>query len=396
MVRTTLKEHLRPLWIILSNRWGGPEQVAVSDLVEMAHAEISMNLICIEGSPVHAAAMRHPHIKVRAIKEEPRSWFDFSFVRFLKNTIKEFDANLVHVNDESLLWYLYPGLRNLPHVSVVVSRYSTDEASFADIFRRIWLRRIDYVVVLSSHIKNRVMRRLRVPERKIKVINLGLDFTRFDPSKHNGTSIRKSWGVDADTIVIGSVGRLVPEVGQDTFLKAAASLMKHSKWKFKFAVIGEDPLVSSEEYLVELRELAKQFRIEDHVVFGSVADNLPEIMSAFDVFVMPGSEEVPGLGALEALAMERPVVLSRVAGAEDIVGDKEEFGRLVRAEDAFDLQQKIYELLQVAERRKEMGEKGRVHVLKNFDKSTRFQRSFDVYDKCMKRRHRLNDERERE
>jgi glycosyltransferase involved in cell wall biosynthesis len=178
---------------------------------------------------------------------------------------------------------------------------------------------------------------------------------------------------------------MVPEVGQDTFLKAAAGLLKYQQWKMRFVIVGEEPLVASEEYLASLKELVRQFHMDDVVTFSSLGDNLPDVMSAFDIFVMPGREEVPGLGALEALAMERPVVLSNVVGAEEIVG-KKEFGLLVRPEDAFDLQAKILNLLENPSQRLSMGANGRQHALKHFDKRTRFVRSFDLYERCIKRR----------
>lgn len=380
------KEKIKPLWILFSTRWGGPEQVAMSDMVDMVNADIPISLVCLEGSPVHAAALRHPRIKVHAMSHAARGRIDWPFVRHLRQLITEHGANIIHVNDEKLLWYLEPALLNRPDVSIIASRHTPAERSIFDYLRSFILRRLDYMVVLSESVRESVMAKNIISEKKVKVINLGLDFTRFDPERANGKAMRESWGADKDTIVIGSVGRLVPEVGQDTFLKAAAGLMKYHQWKMRFVIVGEEPLVASEEYVASLKELVRQFHMDEFVTFGSLGDNLPEVMSAFDIFVMPGREEVPGLGALEALAMERPVVLSNVVGAEEIVGRRKEYGLLVRPEDAFDLQAKILNLLENPSQRLSMGVNGRQHVLRHFDKKTRFLRSLDVYERCIKRR----------
>ena len=382
----SLKEKIRPLWMLFSNRWGGPEQVAMSDMVDLAQAEVPISLLCLEASPVHAAALRHPRIKVCPLAHYARGAFDMSFVRALRGAIDDVKPNIIHINDESLLWYLEPAVFGRPDISVIESRHTIAEQSLKDYLRSLLLRRVDYTVVLSESVKQSVLARRNISEKKAKVINLGLDFGRFDPAKASGKSLRTSWGADKDTIVIGSVGRLVPEVGQDTFLKAAAGLLKYHEWKMRFVIVGEEPLVVSEEYLNHLKELVRLFHMQDHVTFSSLGDNLPEIMSAFDIFVMAGREEVPGLGALEALAMERPVVLSNVVGAEEIVGRKE-FGLLVRAEDAFDLQAKVLNLLENPSQRLSMGSNGRVHVLKHFDKRTRFVRTLDIYERCIKRRY---------
>lgn len=387
VIRSGVRDKLKPLWILVSARWGGPEQVAMSDMVDMVNIGIPMSLMCLEGSPVHAAALRHPGINVHPFNHRPRKRFDWGFVRTLRRFVEEVGANVVHINDPKLLWYLVPALIKRPDISIISSRHTVYEPSLSDLVRTLFLRRLDYMIVLSESIRNGVLAQRIISEKKVKVINLGLDFSRFDPTKSDGSLIRKSWDADKDTIVIGSVGRLVPEVGQDTFIKAAAGLMKYHDWKMRFVIVGEEPLVASEEYVQSLRELVRQFHMEDIVTFASLGDNLPDVMSAFDIFVMPGREEVPGLGALEALAMERPVVLSNVVGAEDIVGHHKEYGLLVRPEDAFDLQSKILNLLENPSQRLSMGQNGRTHVLRNFDKRTRFEKSIDLYERCLKRRY---------
>src|SRR4051812_29569366 len=110
MVKAAVKEKIHPLWILFSSRWGGPEQVAIADMVEMAGADYPIHLLCYDGSPVHAAALRYPKIQVRAITTHPLGRFDWSFARLLRHLIDEVDANIVHINDEYLLWHLIPAL----------------------------------------------------------------------------------------------------------------------------------------------------------------------------------------------------------------------------------------------------------------------------------------------
>lgn len=384
-LKGTLKDKIKPVWVVFSKRWGGAEQVAMADMVDLAAAGIPISLICLEGSPVHAAALRHPQIKAYPFVNYARGRFDWKFVRALRGVIDQIGANIVHANDVRRLWFLIPALLRRPDISVISNQHTLAERSFINVFFDLMLRRLDYMLVLSESVKTSMQANRSIPEKKMKVINLGLDYSRFDPAKANGGAIRALWGADKDTIVIGSVGRLVPEMGQDTLIKAAAGLLKYIDWKMRFVIVGEEPLVASDDYVNHLKALVRQFHMEDVVVFSSLGDNLPDVMSAFDIFVMPGSEEVPGLGALEALAMERPVVLSNVVGAEDIVG-KKQFGLLVRPEDAFDLQTKILNLLQNPSQRLSMGSNGRLHVLKYFDKRKRFERTFDIYERCIKRR----------
>ncbi len=389
-MKSFIKLQLKPLWILFSSRWGGPEQIAIMDMADLAREGVNVTLICLENSPIHAAALRNPQIQVIPLKHKINR-FDLVFINFLRGKIKEWGTNIIHIKDEKLLWSVVPALVGHPEISVIGIRHAPVENKIKKWMRAPLLGRFDFITVLSETVRQSVIKNTPVRDKKVKVINLGLDFSRFDPQKVPAQNMREKWGVDNDTVVIGSVGRIDQALGHDTFIKAAAGLLKFKDRKIKFVFVGEEPLVNTDEYMDELKALMGLFHIDEkNVLFTYLGDNLPEVMAAFDIYVMPGREEVPGLGALEALAMEKPVVLSRIAGSRDIVGINQEFGLLVRTEDAFDLQQKIIMLLDNPSLRMNMGVNGRKFVLRHFDKNIRFIRTLEMYEKCLRRRFFVN------
>src|SRR5690606_6312017 len=111
----------------------------------------------------------------------------------------------------------------------------------------------------------------------------------------------------------------------------------------------------------------------------------PKIMAAFDIFVMPSRQETFGLVAIEAMAMECPVILSRGGSAREIVGN-EEFGLLVRPEDAFDLQRQLKWMISNPVQRRQMGQRARKHVLKTYDRMERIHSTLRLYDRVLRRR----------
>src|SRR5690348_2287960 len=129
-MRDALKSKIKPLWIVLSTRWGGPEQVAMSDMVDLVSADIPITLLCFEGSPVHAAAIRHPRLRVYAIPSHKPSRFDWGFVRALRGKIEEVDANIVHINDERLLWHLRFALARRADISIIANRHTLAERHY--------------------------------------------------------------------------------------------------------------------------------------------------------------------------------------------------------------------------------------------------------------------------
>ena len=63
------------------------------------------------------------------------------------------------------------------------------------------------------------------------------------------------------------------------------------------------------------------FHLEEFVHFAGYQENIPEVMRAFDIFVMPSRQETFGLVAIEAMAMECPIVISSGGSAAEIVGE---------------------------------------------------------------------------
>jgi glycosyltransferase involved in cell wall biosynthesis len=392
MVRSGPREKIRPLWILFSDRWSGPEQVFLSDIVELAKNGIPVQLVCLENSPVHAAALRNAQegagISIVALAGGPKHIWDFSFSKHLRRIIFETKSNIVHFNDDFLLLFLRMALRGNKEVSLIQNKNTISAGGFLRALRSFGYRRVDYMMVLSETVRKGLIQAYAIPERKIKVVNLGIDFTKFNLDQADPKKIRDQWGADKDTTVVGTVGQMVENSGLTTFIKAAATLLRVPDRKMYFVLVSEDEVVESDTYIEELRDLTKQFHIEDKVLICSLGDklSLPDAISAFDIYVTVGVEDVPGLGALEALAMQRPAVLSNNPGAEDIVGNKK-FGLLVRRNDAFDLQQKILNLLENPSLRLTMGSAGRQNTLKHYDKQIRLLRTLDIYEKCIKRRY---------
>jgi glycosyltransferase involved in cell wall biosynthesis len=135
--------------------------------------------------------------------------------------------------------------------------------------------------------------------------------------------------------------------------------------------------------------MVQQFRLEDHVVFAGYQENIPEVMRSFDILVMPSRQEAFGLVAIEAMAMECPIIISRGGSAAEIVGE-EEYGLLTRPEDAFDLQRQLRHLIDHPEVRAEMGRKARAHVMAHYDRQVRIERTLELYNRALRRRKILN------
>ncbi|MEX1254810.1 MAG: glycosyltransferase [Dehalococcoidia bacterium] len=185
-------------------------------------------------------------------------------------------------------------------------------------------------------------------EKPVTVVPYGIDLTRFRPLPRNDVS--------ADGIVVGSVGRLSPEKGLDVLLRAAGRLIEGGT-RLRLVLAGDGPERG------RLARLTERLGISERVDFrGDVPhEQVPTVLAALDIFVMPSRAEGFGVAALEAQAMELPVIASRVDGLPDVVED-ERTGLLVPAGDADSLADAISRLADDPALRSTMGRAGRAFV----------------------------------
>ncbi len=380
------------LKICLSEYWGGVEQTVLNDVTDLASRGVRVRLLCLEGRPLHESltqdAAAQGSIELIPVKSRPREFFDLPFRRFLRRQVAE-GVNIVHSHHTSLLGSIAPWLWSYPRAVLLASRYLMAGEDRLGPLHRLVYGRLDSLLVSSESLRANVLETHAIRERRVRVLNPGLDFERFDPNRVVDAARRSAWGADAATVVIGMVGRLQPEKGQEVFLKAAAGLLRDllsvgdAAPRLKFVVVGEGASSDGLPFLEELRAMVRQFRIEDHVVFEEYDERVAETMQGFDIFVMPSRREGMGLVALEAMAMECPVVLSDTGNAREVVGNQE-FGLTFRPEDVFDLRRKLRTLVLDRPLRESMGRRARAHVIGKYDRTSRMQRLLEIYERCLR------------
>lgn len=158
---------------------------------------------------------------------------------------------------------------------------------------------------------------LDLPKNKISIIYPSLSaWAKSEPSV---ADLRAKYNIQADDKVLLTVARLNYRKGHDLVIKALAHL---NKFKIKYLVVG------SGNELANLKQLVKQEKIEDRVIFcGTVSDQaLPSFYQLADIFIMPHREignDVEGFGMvfLEAASQALPIIAGNSGGVTEIFTD---------------------------------------------------------------------------
>jgi glycosyltransferase involved in cell wall biosynthesis len=216
------------------------------------------------------------------------------------------------------------------------------------------------------------------PDRVVPIYN-GVDFSRFDPDRVARGAFRAELGISADAPLVVSISRYVERKGQEFELEAAGRLTA-GRPELHFAFVG--PCRERERpYRERLLARADLLPGRERIHFLDARDDVPAILADADVLVRAAlTEGLPNV-ALEAMAMQVPVVATGICGTPEAVLDGET-GRLVPTADDRAIAAAVGELLDLTrERRAAMGQKGRLHVLARFG----LDRMADEYEALFQR-----------
>ncbi len=171
---------------------------------------------------------------------------------------------------------------------------------------------IDRLIAVSKAIEAKIQDEGR-SGAPVSLIYNGVDLARYDHTDPCCT-FREQYGIEPDSVVVGVVARLEPEKGHPTLLEAWPAVLRAVP-NATLLVVGEGSRHA------ELERQAAILRIAHRVVFTGRRDDVPEVTAALDVAVLPSYREAQGLSILEAMALSRPVVASRVGGIPEVIED---------------------------------------------------------------------------
>lgn len=158
-------------------------------------------------------------------------------------------------------------------------------------------------------------RKYKLPVQGSTSIYNGVDSEFFSPEiDFKGTDdFRAKFGIPKDAIVIGSVGRFAPEKNQELLIKALGNLNASGRDAYLI-------LIGDGEQRGALEAAAVSNELVDKIVLPGVLKDVRPAISAMDIFVLPSrAVETFSNAALEAMSMARPVVLSNIGGAAEMV-----------------------------------------------------------------------------
>jgi len=238
-----------------------------------------------------------------------------------------------------------------------VSHYPCGAAFLTRLIRCV-NRAVDRTIAVSELSRRMLERNYGIPDGKLIAIRNGTDLSEWG-APGNAGAVRESLGIDPEDFVAVHVGAMIERKGHQVALLALPDILQREP-RFRYVFVGEGEL---EE---ELRAEAARLGVADSVVFAGFRRDVPAILSASDLLVLPSDIECLPLVILEAMASRLPVVATDVGGVSEAILDGIT-GRLIRPRDPDGLTAAVLDVLESPGRGREMGEAGRRRAREEFD-----------------------------
>ena len=322
----------RVLHVITDLGQGGAEAVlyrligATSDGFE--HAVVSLHQEGVYGKP-----MRERGISVTALGM-PRGRVTIEGLRLLRRITEEYRPHVVQtrLDHANLIGGLMARFTGAP--PVVWAVHSTDLGPLYSSWKTRIVRRIcaqlsralPRSIVSDARSSAALHERIGFSASKLIVVPNGVDPMSFRPDPEARLRIRGLWGVASDEVLLGCVARWDPLKDHENLLRAL-KLLKDRGSTFRCVLIGRG--MSAENR--DLQRIIERWGVADRLVLAGASGEVPAIMNALDLHVLPSRSESLPVAVVEAMACGTPCVVTDVGDSRYIVGDT---GWVARPQDS--------------------------------------------------------------
>ncbi|GAB6182649.1 glycosyltransferase family 4 protein [Thermodesulfovibrio hydrogeniphilus] len=353
-------------------RWGGQQKRVLNECIGLSQKGHKIVLVCNKNSMLSQKA-KEAGIKVYELDFKKSKIIIKIIINILKliKIIKKEKIEIVATHSSTDSWA--GGIAaKLSGCKLVRFRHNLYPIGKDPLTRFIY-KIPDRFIVLTEFIKNEI-EKINNKSDKIAIIPSGIDIEKFNPKKLK-KNIREKFGIPNDALIIGNTSTFTQVKGQEYLLKAFNKIYKVYPCYLVFAgAIGEP---YKQKYLAYVEE-----SLRDRVLFLGHRDDIPEVLSLYDVFVYPSYLEGQGQALIEAMAMKKAVALSEIDTFKEFIIDGVN-GVFFKPRDPDDIAEKVIYLLKDKEKRQRLGEEARKTVLEKFTLEQMIEKTEKLYKELL-------------
>jgi sugar transferase (PEP-CTERM/EpsH1 system associated) len=363
---------------------GGLENGLVNVINRMPEDRYRHAIISLNDYTDFRNRIKNPNVEVYVLHKHPGK--DLRLYGKLWRLLRRLKPDIVHTRNLATLESQLPAL-----VAGVPYRLHGEHGRDIDdldgtsrkyqLLRRLFRPMIHRYIALSLDLQRYLQEQIGIPERKISHICNGVDTGKFTPASARAKTVLPGDFSAADKIVIGTVGRMEAVKDQITLVHAFVRLVQEHPGGhecLRLIMIGDGALREPARSILEAAGLAQIAWLPGE------REDVPDLLRAMDVFVLPSLAEGISNTILEAMASGLPVVATDVGGNRELV-DQHTTGLLVPRGDPVALADAIRVYVDNPDLRRLHGANARKRSEDEFSLDTMVQRYQDIYDELLNR-----------
>ncbi|MDD5722591.1 MAG: glycosyltransferase [Syntrophales bacterium] len=330
---------------------GGLQQVVVNICRNINRDRFSVSVLCLRAGGELVSELEEIGIPVLMLPQKRYGTDYFSFLK-VASILRREKTEVIHTHNkqpfiDGTLGGIIARSRTIVHTDH--GRIFPDKRRYA--FAEWVMSHFVYrIASVSNKTREDLIRYEKIRRKKIITVPNGVDERLFETCT-DPEAKKRELGISGRYPILGIGARLVKEKGIDYLLGAVSELRKHYPG-ILLIIAGTGP------YEDTLKNGASELEITDHVAFVGARMDMPELLSVFDVYVLPSLSEGMPLALLEAMAAGCPIVATNVGGVPDIITDGYN-GTLVEPRDSYALAKAILDIMRDDEQRERFRERSR-------------------------------------
>lgn len=368
---------------------GGLENGLVNLINSIPRDRYRHAIICLERYTDFRKRITRDDVEVIALNK--REGYDLALYLRLFRVLRKLKPDIVHTRNlatlEAQLVAVAAGVKVRIH-----GEHGRDimdlkgENLKYNILRKIIYPSVNHFIAVSKDLEGWLINLRGVPSSRVNQIYNGVDSQRFSPDiqKYNGVS--PEGFLEENTFVVGSVGRMEAVKGYPTLVRAFLYVLEKvpdAEKKLRLMIVGDGSART------ECERLVQQANAERFVWLPGERSDIPQLMRAMNLFVLPSLGEGISNTILEAMSSGLPVVATRVGGNVELV-DEARSGALVAPGDVIELAEVILAYYSNSQKLTEHGISARQQIETNFSMKTMINSYLDVYDTALQKKKRKN------
>lgn len=352
---------LRVLHLIQFLRGYGAEKQICDLLPHLQNDGVSVAALSVYGSRLTAEEQEALSFPIIDIGRKNRA--DYSFLPRMVAEIKRFSPDIVHAHTHSGKYWgrVAAWMAKVPCVVFTEHNPCDPRRSAIEHFADPLLHaRTTRIVTFLDEQRRVLSERDRVRLEKIAVIPNGLAAPPAVHSRDDRKAVRRQLGVEPEDHAIFVIGRLEYQKNQELALRAIAETPEPDRKHVRLFLMGSGSLDN------ELRALARELQIEEHVRFLGYRHDVPDLLPAADVLLMTSHFEGMPLTLIEGMNAGIPIVTTPWTGASDMLG-KGRYGFIIPGWTPQACSQELSRALASPSARSTVAERARAYAGEAFD-----------------------------